>query len=350
MLLAVTLNAIAAAVHDARFVVFILLWRFDTREDGERRDITYPVGLLRNLGRPTVTPDTPAAATAIDRLAADDLALSNAGYPTCEPPDPPWWAPCPSPRRRGHRPRASLHWLVVSFFALSFAFQFTAAVFDLAARARRRRHRRIVIGDTSADVARADDTNDSETRESVSTWLRFVEYGFSAAVMIVAIALQVGLMDAWMLFALATLTWATMMLGLAGERILAVERRIRRVVIELERRDGALDPEACPGLKSPSALPTDVGGRHSQWVTQGVVFVVIIAHFFHPGNVRFDYGEDNVAPDFVTPSSFANSALCLFGLTQMCQFCHTTTGGASTTMGRPPRAAPSRLRTSCSRW
>ena len=101
----------------------------------------------------------------------------------------------------------SLHWLVVSFFALSFAFQFAAAVFDLAARARRRRHRRIVIGDTSADVARADDTNDSETRESVSAWLRFVEYGFSAAVMIVAIALQVGLMDAWMLFALATLTW-----------------------------------------------------------------------------------------------------------------------------------------------
>jgi hypothetical protein len=45
------------------------------------------------------------------------------------------------------------------------------------------------------------------------TWLRFIEYSFSAAVMIVAISLQVGLMDAWMLFTLATLTWATMMLG-----------------------------------------------------------------------------------------------------------------------------------------
>jgi hypothetical protein len=61
----------------------------------------------------------------------------------------------------------SLHWLVVSFFALSFAFQFAAAVFDLARRSRRRRHRRVLIGDTSEEVARADDTRDAGVHESV---------------------------------------------------------------------------------------------------------------------------------------------------------------------------------------
>ena len=61
----------------------------------------------------------------------------------------------------------SLHWLVVSFFALSFAFQFAAAVFDLTRRSRRRRHRRVLIGDTSEEVARADDTRDAGVLESV---------------------------------------------------------------------------------------------------------------------------------------------------------------------------------------
>lgn len=326
-----TLNAIAAAVHGAWFVIFILLWRFDTREDGERRDITYPLWVsYATWGELPQPPIPPLLATAIDRLAADDLELSrfhsNAGYPTCEPPRSAKVGSMPvSPAAEDTGLVLSLHWLVVSFFALSFAFQFAAAVFDLAARARRRRHRRIVIGDTSADVARADDTNDSETRESVSAWLRFVEYGFSAAVMIVAIALQVGLMDAWMLFALATLTWATMMLGLAGERILAVERRIRRVVIGLEQRDGALDPEAS-GLEISveRSLPMARWVTHlTGWVTQGVVFVVIIAHFYQSqGTCEFDgTGEDNVAPDFVYAIVFCELGLfALFGLTQMCQF------------------------------
>ena len=59
------------------------------------------------------------------------------------------------------------------------------------------------------------------------------------------------------------------------------------------------------------------------WVTQGVVFVVIIAHFFQSqGTCEFDgTGEDNVAPDFVYAIVFCELGLfALFGLTQMCQF------------------------------
>lgn len=52
-----------------------------------------------------------------------------------------------------------------------------------------------------------EDEDDTEAGSSVASWLRFIEYSFSASVMIVAISLQVGIMDAWMLFTLAALTW-----------------------------------------------------------------------------------------------------------------------------------------------
>ena len=133
------------------------------------------------------------------------------------------------------------------------------------------------------------------------TWLRFIEYSFSAAVMIVAISLQVGLMDAWMLFALATLTWATMMLGLVGERVLAVEKRLRRVVNDLEERDTLRSARAsrhpwCPPSRWRGGRRTSPPGS-----PKASSFVVIIAHFFQSqGTCEFDgTGEENVAPDFV---------------------------------------------------
>ena len=129
-------------------------------------------------------------------------------------------------------------------------------------------------------------------------------------------------MDAWMLFTLAALTWATMMLGLVGERVLAVEKRLRRVVNDLEERA----MEVCPGLEASvvSSLPMARWAAHlTAWVTQGIAFVVIIAHFFQSqGTCEFDgTGEENVAPDFVYAIVFCELGLfALFGLTQMCQF------------------------------
>ena len=178
-----TLNAFAAAVHGAWFVIFILLWRLDEREDGEKRDITYPLWVSYatwgELPEPTLPP---LLATAFENLSTGGLPLSrfvdsNAGYPTCDPPRSAKVGAMPvSPAAADTGLVLSLHWLVVSFFALSFAFQFSAAVFDLARRSRRRRHRRVLIGDTSEEVARADDTRDAGVHESVVSFL-LLPYG-----------------------------------------------------------------------------------------------------------------------------------------------------------------------------
>jgi len=72
--------------------------------------------------------------------------------------------------------KLSLHWLVVSFFLLSAFFQMLMAVMST-----------IISPPT----------------------IRFCEYSISAAVMIVAIALQIGIMHTHTLILLATLTWAT---------------------------------------------------------------------------------------------------------------------------------------------
>ena len=159
-------------------------------------------------------------------------------------------------------------------------------------------------------------------------------------------------MDAWMLFALATLTWATMMLGLAGEG----SSRSRRIAESSSVSSAAtgLDPEACPGLE----MSVD-GPSMARWAThltvghRGVVFVVIIAHFFQSqGTCGFDgTGEDNVAPDFVYAIVFCELGLfALFGLTQMCQFLSHDYRWCVDDDGTSTACCPSRLRTSCSRW
>jgi hypothetical protein len=257
----------------------------------------------------------------------------------------------------------SLHWLVSSFFALSFLFQAAAAVAD----ARRVGFWKKNSGKNDDDVSAsflaggaseerraksADDHVTTTHRAAMASWLRFIEYSFSAAVMVVAIALQVGLMDAWMLFALAALTWTTMMLGLVGERVLAAEERVVAAGARAERSsrlDRDRDDESetndthsteardDPRLAMRSetaavaaALRVVRWTAHlTGWVSQGVVFVVIIAHFFasqracewedstEEGNRR----EDNVAPDFVYAIVFAELALFVgFGSTQFAQF------------------------------
>ena len=131
------------------------------------------------LPEPTLPP---LLTTALENLSTGGLTLSrfvdsNAGYPTCDPPRSANVGAMPvSPAAADTGLVLSLHWLVVSFFALSFAFQFAAAVFDLARRSRRRRHRRVLIGDTSEEVARADDTGDAGVHESVVSFL-LLPYG-----------------------------------------------------------------------------------------------------------------------------------------------------------------------------
>jgi hypothetical protein len=58
-------------------------------------------------------------------------------------------------------------------------------------------------------------------------------------IMVVAIGLEIGIMDAWMLLALAALTWVTMMLGLVAERVMVVEDKLRELVASAARVGGS---------------------------------------------------------------------------------------------------------------
>ena len=360
-----TLNAVAAAMHAAWFIVFVLLWALDENEDGSKRDVTYPLFYTSALfGKP---PDPPAGLLVLDASGATDdgsQTLINP-YPSCDAPRAARVGTMPvTPAFRDSHLVMSLHWLVASFFALSFLFQAAAAVADafwFRARARRAPKKKN-HDDVSASLFEPSSSEDDDdvarerTRAAIASTLRFVEYSFSAAVMVVAVALQVGLMDAWSLFALAALTWTTMMLGLVAERVLAVEERVAAVKARTEpsrtekteidrenasKRDTSNGTGSTAGDDPRQKMRSETAAVASGlrvvrwtahltgWVTQGVVFVVIIAHFFasqraceweastEKGNRR----TDNVAPDFVYAVVFAELALFVgFGLTQTAQF------------------------------
>lgn len=356
-----TFNARAAALHAAWFVVFVLLWALETRPDGIRRDVKYPLWVsYATFGdRPEppllALPGANAAAVRADleRVFPDFFQRPGIAspYPECTPPEGAkvgTMSVLPSWTDTGIV--LSLHWLVVSFFALSFLFQAAAAVIDAVAAVRHRRHRRALMGDDQNTAARLvrEDGADSAATPSVACWLRFVEYAFSASVMVVAIALQVGIMDAWTLFTLAALTWVTMILGLIGERVMAAEEalgllaaRCRCVSVSGSKPTRAPSPNDASGKpedeneSSASATATRVGtslpavrwtAHTAAWVTMGAVFVVLVAHFYQsrracefadaPGGE-----EENVAPDFVYAIVFCELALFVgFGLAQTAQF------------------------------
>jgi hypothetical protein len=58
-------------------------------------------------------------------------------------------------------------------------------------------------------------------------WLRFVEYSFSASIMLVCIALEAGVRDLYTLRCMAVLMWITQLLGLMAEFISHLSLRVR---------------------------------------------------------------------------------------------------------------------------
>eukprot|EP00982_Pelagococcus_subviridis_P014138 31308-Pelagococcus_subviridis.AAC.7 len=246
-----TLNACAAALHGAWVIVFCLLWALDTRANGDRKDsaralasealapsvpsrpappvvsptsarpssappsVTYYLYVSRATFGPRPTPpslalDAPAAVTRAVSDARPTLAAAypdlfgpaavpglSSPYPECDVPKSAAVGDMAvSPAWEDSGVALSLHWLVVAFFALSFVFQAAVAVGELAAFARLERLRRFVTGeryvaeDPQGEFFGGGDDDESYATKPTSGWMRFVEYSFSAAVMIVAIALQ----------------------------------------------------------------------------------------------------------------------------------------------------------------
>ena len=128
-----TLNAVAAAMHATWFVIFVLLWALDENEDGSKRDVTYPLFYSSALfGTPPEPPSTPAELLVIDAVGVtEQRSTLNNPYPACDAPRDARVGTMPvSPAFRDSGLVLSLHWLVVSFFALSFLFQAAAVVVD----------------------------------------------------------------------------------------------------------------------------------------------------------------------------------------------------------------------------
>jgi hypothetical protein len=177
--------------------------------------VTYYLYVSRATFGPRPTPpslalDAPAAVTRAVSDARPTLAAAypdlfgpaavpglSSPYPECDVPKSAAVGDMAvSPAWEDSGVALSLHWLVVAFFALSFVFQAAVAVGELAAFARLERLRRFVTGeryvaeDPQGEFFGGGGDDESYATKPTSGWMRFVEYSFSAAVMIVAIALQ----------------------------------------------------------------------------------------------------------------------------------------------------------------
>ena len=93
----------------------------------------------------------------------------------------------------------NLGWLIISFHLLSFVFQFSAALTDYIGP---------ILGYKYSDMIK-----------SGKNPLRFIEYSFSASIMLIAIALLNGVTDINLITSISVLTSACQLCGLAVEYI-----------------------------------------------------------------------------------------------------------------------------------
>jgi hypothetical protein len=171
-----TLNvarSVAAGIHFVWAFILLILWEANKKDDGERNDLVYPLytsfaSWTDSSVAPTVTIegsecDVPKALAFTSRMSV-------------------------SPGFKDSGTTISLHWAVVCFFLISAFFQTMAATV-------------------------------TNNRFFFAPTIRFVEYSITAPIMVVAIALQIGIMDYDTLVLLAALTWAAMMAGLCVDKV-----------------------------------------------------------------------------------------------------------------------------------
>lgn len=272
-------SAAAAVLHFFSGAVFIGLWWFYPKEDGGRRDLVYPLYTGYSFWNATA----PNVASATGCAAPRSIIFSE--------------RMSVSPAWRDAGIDLSLHWLVTSFFLLSCLFQAGAAGLFYA---------------PSPFVHTA--------------LVKFIEYFFSASVMIVAIGLQLGIFNAHVLLLLAALTAATMACGAVVELHMAPGE---------PKRGSATTPLLCAAKNRscrPSAAEEQVAALRRRarlgawlahftgWFMQVAVFFVLLDQFFR-AQAKCDEDSPS-APLFVWFIVFFELALfSSFGLVQFSQLC-----------------------------
>jgi hypothetical protein len=120
-----------------------------------------------------------------------------------------------------------LRWIVVTFFLLSAFFQFTAL------KCKRYHYfERVGLPQTQIYEDIQIDLHLRAAHHSVH-WLRFVEYAFSASVMLAGIALLTGITDINEVFCICTLCAATQLFGLLCELNLDTEHHHQAILAHL---------------------------------------------------------------------------------------------------------------------
>jgi len=261
------LNGVTAGLHLVWAIVFIALWGTSERDDGSKKDLVYPL-YTSFITWTDQSPEEPGTSVGISYGQCPSArSILFGGTATV------------APAWKDSGVKLSLHWLVVSFFLLSAFFQLIMAVRN---------------GVMSAPT------------------IRFTEYSISASVMIVAIALQIGILHTHTLILLATLTWTTMICGLLTEKISTVLRKTAHDKHSRKLHDnGHIDARSRSEFRKIMIVAHCIG-----WVLIAVIFGVLL-NAFHQQNTC---DKPQSAPKFVWAIVYVESILfAAFGGVQLLQ-------------------------------
>jgi hypothetical protein len=267
------LNGATAGLHFVWAFVLIILWGVNKNDDGDRNDLVYPLyssfsAWTDATANPPATIEGSSCSLPKALLIGDRMAVT------------PGW--------KDSGMELSLHWLVVIFFLISGSFQMLTAV---------------VNGYVSSPT------------------IRFIEYSWSASVMIVAIALQLGIMHVHTLILLAALVWATMMCGLACEKTRATWKKLDNImkIAESKKNDAqSALIEQKDEIKLKGELTNVIWLTHTiGWAMLSVTFFVLLSTF-HGSQKSCD--SPDAAPNFVWAIVYGELFMfAFFGFVQMLQ-------------------------------
>ena len=278
------LNSVTAGLHFIWAFIFIILWGVTKDGDGDRHDQVYPLySSFAMWADPQITTGSNGESIMYPHIVDAECDVPKALDFGPHMQVTPGW--------KDSKSSISLHWLVVTFFALSGLFQTVSAVMGLA-------------GGSNAS----------------SPTLRFIEYSITSSIMIVAIALQVGIMDAHTLALLATLIWAMMMCSLVCEKGRAAKKILTDVMQSAhhnnKKNDGQVYSHSEFGesldeydeeKKVSGALTKAVYITHFiGWALLSVTFYVIIGTF-HGSQKSCD--APGSAPNFVWAIVYSQAVL-----------------------------------------